>query len=623
MRTNSRANFVVVSAVCLLSVVAPVRADVSVPGDAATASPDTAAVKPAEVPEPSGDVRTARGLGVAEILALEPSVRLVGAGWRGHRASVARGALPATYTRVAQGGRSFSDWSTGGLDLMSVTSSMNGPRRLPSGPDLSLLPIHGSEATVDPTGPGALSVGFEPWMEPPARPYGRLTMTSGDLGERSVAAGFGRRNSGGAFGLGAFFERRSGRAPVSGGAYDHDTGGGTAVLGLSDAWSLELDARRTRHERGVPARDDARPLDTKRIESSVDVAASNERVRVGMFHDESWVAMRDPGGDRRVVEEARDGLSSRVGLDAGPIHELGVIVAGRRASGSAISKSERLLELECVVEGDVNVAAGWRVDVSGGFRWLGKRGYPVAGVTAVALGAEERSGRLFVDLSLAGRHATAVERLFVSPGAASEDRAVDPAGNESLEPEKAVSLSAGWSAPWLAGDAGVRAEVARLLGPIGVDVAGEDAPVLRNRTAETSFGLSLWASTGDTSRLGAKAAMSVTAFDPEGAIVEREPSPSVAATASAWFSHFLFARDYLDVRWEVSAAHEAGLASGPWDGLLDDAATTVSACVTAAAGSARVYALVDDLFDGAASRVPDLPGPGRVFSLGFSWSFWD
>jgi len=93
--------------------------------------------------------------------------------------------------------------------------------------------------------------------------------------------------------------------------------------------------------------------------------------------------------------------------------------------------------------------------------------------------------------------------------------------------------------------------------------------------------------------------------------------------ASVWFSHSLFAYDYVSARWELSAAHEVGRARGPWDGLMDDVATTVSACFTAAAGSAKVYLMVDDILDAAPERFPGFPGAGRTLSAGFSWRFWD
>lgn len=566
------------------------------------------------IPEPPGDIRVAGAGGEAELLAREPGVRLVGTGWHGQAVSIARGALPSTLTRGELHGRSVGSWGADGSPLVAVASQNGVARHVACGPDLSLWPVHTPSDAQDLSGGGQPTVEYSPWLPPPARPYGRFTMTSGDPGRRSTATLFGRQFGGGAVGLSAFMEQDGGRAPVPGGTYDRDVAGGSAALRLSGGRSLEVDAQRTRLERGVPAavsREDG-PLDETRVVSNVDLSVTGGGTRVGIFHDEGWAELRERGGVRRSVELSGDGACAHVASGTGPLDSVDVVVASRLASGTALSERDRVLEVDGAVSGEVAVARGLNLALSGGWRQSGHLGYPVA--SAVLSGSREAgpgNPRTFLSLCAMGRHATALERRSAL------------AGSASLRPERAVLLSGGWEDDWRSVTVGSRAEVARIFDPIALPDASSDSERLRNAADETSGSLSLWASTADQSSLGTSVSVELTVVDPDGSIIEREPVPLAAASATLWLSHTLFAHEYVEARWDITLLHDEGRARGPWDGLVTDSATTLSAHFTASAGSARVYVLMDDILDCAPSRVPGFPGPGRSLSAGFSWSFWD
>lgn len=563
-----------------------------------------------EVPEPGDDVRSVRSGGVAERLAREPGVRLSGVGWHGQGASVARGALPATLTTIELRGRPLRSWPGRGLGVSVLAGPVGEASASASGPDLSLWPVDEpspEDGLLDPRRP---VVSYFPWLAPPVRPYGRFTMRSGDPGRRGVASMFGRRYADGRVGVSGFLEREEGRAPVPGGSYERDAGGGCATLVIPGGPTIEVDAQRTRLQRHVPAANgEGFAFRSNYVVSTIDASGASNGTRIGLFHDEGWVDLRERDGIRRSLRLTGDGVYSSFAPDAGPFDGVDVSVSSAAASGSALLEGERRLELDGRVRRTLEAWPGWDLAVSGGWSRSAGSGYATA--YASLLGADVAGGVAFVSLSVDGRHATALEREGVV------------LGSSFLDPERAVSLAAGWSGDLEWATLMARGEVARILGPISSREPADGEPALRNAADETSGNLSLGVSTAGGTNPGASIVTDLNAVDPDAALIEREPVPLAHVGASVWFSHSLFAYDYVSARWELSATHEVGRARGPWDGLMDDTATTVSACFTAAAGSAKVYLMVDDILDAAPERFPGFPGAGRTLSAGFSWRFWD
>jgi len=613
------------AAVATADTTASMRSDTTgtaAPADSTVAAPGDTVTVPIYVPEPSGHVHDVLSDGVARVLARDPVTRLSGSRWRGHRSSVAMGALPASLTRVTLNGRDFSTWLSGGLDVLAATGRDDGPIHVPEGSDLTLWPWFGPIEEVDRAAPGVPSVALKRWYAPPARPFSRVTMLSGSLGQRAVAAEFGRHYREGSIGLSGAFELRSGRAPVAGGAYDQAAQGGRVVVGADGPWELTIEGGRSEIERGVPGIGGSGDVWTEQVQSSVDAVLTGEDLDLVVFHDEGWLEVSRAGAGRAVASLARDGVTSSVSFSGGPVDIVRLAVAARTASGSALAAPERVLEVGGAVGRRLAVSDRWRVDLSAGWSQMAGLGYPTADATLTGLlGAPSGRARFRVGLSAGGRHPTAIERL-AAPAAARAGVAL-LAGNASLEPTGVVSLRAGWESQWSLGVVGAEGEVARLLRPISVsDWSGETAS-LDNVDDEAVASLTAWASTGDSLRRGLSVSACARSFDARGSVAALEPVATVGVGCNAWFSHRLFARGYLDVRWEATLSHETGLSRGPWDGLVDDSATTVSLLFAAGADAARVYALLEDAFDQAPMWLPGHPGAGRSFSVGFSWSFWN
>ncbi len=565
---------------------------------------------PVEVPEPGNDIRVTRSDGPAALLARERGVRLTGVGWRGQAASVARGALPATLTATTLDGRPLRAWPGAGLGLTFLTEAGGRVHASASGPDLSLWTTDEPSPEQDLWSPGRPVVAFHPWLAPLERPYARFTMRSGDPGRRGTSFAFGRGNASGTAGLSAFFESEEGRAPVSGGSFERDAAGGLSQLVVPGGPSIDVVAQRTRLERGVPsAGDEGDALVEKYVVSTVDASGSLGGVRLGLFHDEGWADVREPGYVRRSLELKGDGAYCELTPDSGPFDALDFSVASAAASGTALLRGERRLEIDGRVKRTVPMAGAWDLDLSAGWSQSYDSGYPSA--FASLDGSYGDGRRAFVALAVDGRHATALER----------EGAV--AGASSLGPEMAVSLSGGWDGAIDWASLSARAELARILGAVSSRPEDDMRPGLRNAPDETAAAVSVGVSTVAASNPGAHVVADVTAVDPDGALMAREPVPLARVVGSVWFDHHLFANEYVAARWELGAVHEVGRARGPWDGLMGDSATTVSVCFTAAAGSAKVYVQMDDILDAAPERVPGFPGPGRSISAGFSWRFWD
>ena len=595
------------------------RADsVGVRDPDAGAPADTTAAERAVVAAPPGDIRVARSSGVAGLLARRPGVRATGTGWSGHHASLSAGALPASLTGVRIAGRDFCGWTSGGLSLLTATAAVEGPVYVPDGADLSVWAAHDAPDSIILVGPLLSTVHVERWPASPARPFARLTMLSGALGGRVTSGEFDRTWRDGSLGVSASFEQRDGRAPVDGGRYEYDAAGGQIVVRSGGDWDLAVSGQHIEVDRGVPGRgQETSGLATEEIVSTADAELRTGAIRVGFYHDEGWLAVKRPGCNPTSLQLARDGVSTTIAMHGGPLSSATFVAATRSAVGSGPLFSERVLELEGLIERGVTLSRSWRLDVSAGWSQLAGQGYPLAGASLSRVGG---GSDLFVDVSAGGRHPTPVERSLML-----ENDSTCPAplrGDATVEPARGLRLSAGWSGEWALGDAGVRGEAVRLFGPLALSDGGASWRAV-NWDDESTASVSLWASTGEEAKSGVSASATLLALDPDGAVLSLEPAADAEVECTAWTSHAMFARDYLSVRWEVSLRHERGLSRGPWEGVVDDDTTLLSIVFAAEADAARVYALLEDALDDAPTLVPGCPGPGRSLSAGFSWTFWD
>lgn len=593
------------------------QADVSRPASSPQPSrPDSSAVPSATSGPPSvpGDVRRVLSGNQADVLSREPSVRLVGSGWRGHRASVGVGALPATFTAVSMCGRAPGEAITDGLDLLSARALSPGGIVTVSGPDLSRWPAYASALPSLSTGlEGRPIVSIRPGRRPSEEPYARVTMGQGDPAWQALSAEFGRTCCDGRLGLSAFFEASGGGAPLRGASHDIEIAGARLLIPISGRWLFEASAHQSDQTGWVPGgRADVDSLRTNHLARDVSLRGTDGRSRVEIFHSTAHVNADATDGRTGTVASSRDGAAVRLALSGRWSDAFELSLASRRVEGSLLAEGTTDIEVSGGLERGVDLDGGWRLFLTGGWSALGGRGFAIGTVAASAPGGWAVG--LFAD----GRHPAAIERFlapFEIPGSVGD---VFVSGSPGLTPERALGARASWTAR---AGAGARAEIARILDPVALGPAGraEAAPV--NGTDETTASLSLWAGLGDTSRSGVRASADFLIIDEDGAVLSRAPIPTAAVAASAWTTRSFFARGYLETRWELSVAHEAGRARGPWGGRLDDSSTMVSAAVSARADCARLYLLAENLLDDRAPRIPGLPGAGRSLTAGFSWTF--
>ncbi len=150
------------------------------------------------------------------------------------------------------------------------------------------------------------------------------------------------------------------------------------------------------------------------------------------------------------------------------------------------------------------------------------------------------------------------------------------------------------------------------------------AGVLRPASGEdaTASMVALWAAVVDTALGGLRVSAEAIGVDDDGPLNALAPVPQLTAHASVWVDR-LFFKQTLDVRVEVSVAHETGLARGVWDGIVDDTLWRTRLSANGAVGPARLLITVDDPLD------TDTGGwPGYAFSeprvtYAFIWDFWN
>jgi hypothetical protein len=596
--------------------------------DSEQATADSTAVPPERAPpaEPGGpDVRDTRSGGAADFLDSRPLARFAGSGGFGDRASIARGALPAAMTAVAVDGRRLHDRLGGGIAMPSARAFPNGTLLVPSGPDLSLLPLRTASAVAGPIDPSARPAGahlsavaVSPGRAPGPTPWARVSMGRGDLSWVSTGIEFGRVYRGGRFGLSGFLELEDASGPSAGGSRESEHLGGRTVLELSGGWRAEIAAVRSALDRLAPAA--ATAVENDRVVSDTRLALSNGRSALEVFHTSSWVRSTPAGGHGRSASSTADGVAGVVAIDRTPIESVRVEIAAVGAEGSLLADEERTLAVSGLASGRLPLAAG-TVTLAAGGSWLGESAFPSVAAT---LSGGEANAPWSASAEVGGRMPTAIERLAAPlevPGSGGD--APSLRGNEELEPERAFVVSADYAWLDLLSGVGVRGELAHVRGPIVVERRWGMVDRPTNGSGELAGAASLWAAAGDSLGVGARSTLDVFWTDEDGPLVSLEPVPRLSLAAAAWMTTRFFEGGFLEVRWELSLRHESGLARGPWRGLADDSVTSLDACAAARAGAVRIFLEVRDLLDTGGARVPDRPLEGRRIAAGFSTSLWN
>ncbi len=570
--------------------------------------------------------REIRADGLARYAARLPGVRLVGSGWAGHHASVARGALPATLSRVAYSGSAAADWLDGGVDLLASSALEDEVFLAPSGPDLSIWPLAAAGAVAvasrppAPHGPrGRATLLIDVWPPRPetATPYTRLVMGTGSLDRRTVSIEHRRRARDGRFGLWGYYDAREGRAPLPGGAHELAASGGGVSVDLRAGWEAYVEGRRSGLTRALPFADSTVP-ETEReyVASALTIGATDGISLVEIFHGESWLGDTRTGGGRSSVRTWRDGARVLTPLPWPWLDAAGVTVERRAARGSLLAGSEEAYGAAVELERSLDLRGG-RLALGAAVSTLGGDAVP----TAHAVWTRDSGpAATWVGVELAGRRPTILESRMAATAAPSVkgDGAL-VAGSDSLEPERAVSLSLGHERQAGIATVGARGEVVRVMAPI--ILVEDDDRVVRpvNAPGQPGFSVALWGAVGDTGSVGGRATVDLVAVE---ALSENAPVPRLAVRAEAWVPVELFG-GFVEARLGGVVTHESGLAHGRWYGLLEDARTSVKVSADARAGAARVYVEYADLFDADVGRIPGRPARERQLSLGFSWDFWN
>jgi hypothetical protein len=317
---------------------------------------------------------------------------------------------------------------------------------------------------------------------------------------------------------------------------------------------------------------------------------------------------------------AADGLVATLAIDRAPLDAVRIEVAHVSAEGSALASSERTVDVGGLASGTLPFPAG-SLAVTAGAR---RQGGSVVPVAAATLSGGASGAPWSVSAEVGGRAPTAIERVAAPLEiAGSGDGAPLARGNRDLEPEVAFVLRADHARLNVLSGVGASAEIVRVAGPIVLEGDGGEWVRPVNADDEVAAAASLWAAVGDSANAGGRATVDLFRTDEDGAVVSLEPTPLASVAASAWLTSRFFEGGFLEVRWEISLRHESGLSRGPWDGIVDDGATSLDACVSAQAGPVRLFVEIRDVLDGARSRVPDRPPEGRRVAAGFSTSLWN
>ena len=389
-----------------------------------------------------------------------------------------------------------------------------------------------------------------------------------------------------------------------------------ALAEVRGGWVADLLVARTRLDRSVPVRSTVLARDWVRSDASLRM--SRGRSSFELFHAQAWIRSGAIGGPRGAARTTTDGLAATLALERPPVDRIRIEVARVASEGSLLADEEEALEAAAVLSGELPLG-DLSLSVSAGADWLEDRA-----VASAAAMLEGRSAGSAWSLAaeIGGRHATAIEKRLAPTRVAGGAELVIR-GNGGLDPEAAAVLSGEYAWLDVLSGVGVRGELARVAGPIALVADGESSVRPANWDDEVALAGSAWASVGDSARVGAHATVDVYWADDEGALVANSPVPLAVVEASTRVVSRFFEGGFLEVVWELSLRHEAGLGRGPWDGTIADSFTSVGARAGGRAGPARIYAEVRNVLDRNHERLPGEPSGGRLISAGFSWSFWD
>lgn len=612
-------------------------------GDApARADADSTLAAAAAVVEPpaGGDVRRVRGGGVEDLVGAAPGLRAVASGWRGYRASVARGTFPASFTELTLRGRWLTDWLDGGVDLTGAAATAEGRAVVESGPDLSAWPAwtaewprvsggcagpaRGADAlTIRTAAP--LSVDLTPLRRPGSRPFARLTALTGPFSRTAFAAEFSRRYEEGGRGLTGYLESDAGNAPSGSGAFEVARSGGAVLLSLSGGWAAEFGGTRSdcsrsalpgavRGFRAPTASDEA--LGGRRVASDVFARLVGRTAHVEIFHSQTWSEPRAGGAPAR---SDADGLAVML-TDVGPLSTVRLQLERLSARGALLTEGRDALGARAEFATELTVGRR-ELTAVGGVNVRGGDAFPLARA-ALSQRLDPSHGSWALELGLAGRHATVVETSLAPWELSAGGGGPLVEGAPELAPERAAYAAGTLVRTDIMSGVGVTAEVVRTLDPIVVRWDGGEVAAPMNAPDETGGAVAVWAAAGDSSRLAARLDARYVSVAPDGALNALAPVPALSLRASLSVPCSLF-DDYLRTRLAVRVVHESGLARGPWSGLLDDSRTSVSLAATGEAGSARLFVVLDDVLGGDGGRLPGTaPGSARL-TAGFSWLFRD
>jgi len=628
------ARSVIFVALALVAVVAPARgaapfgeaAADSASGLGTPALPDTIgrpAVPAVALVEIPNDVR---GTTTADPLARWGSVtgaRVVGSGWSGHAASLARGALPATLSDVRLWGRPAADRLTGGLDPLTSYETPGGTRIAATGVDLTAWPVSAADAAVVVTAGGDAAghgVGETVLLSPRGplgeRPEAVLTLGRGRFGRQHVAAEFGRQCCERRAGFSGLYEERSGRAPIPGGAYSIESSGGRLAAAIRGGWVVEFAALRADVTRALPlAALGAAFVDTRLVRSDADLRATRGGTRLQAYRTETWLegsGLEDEG----AVRSSRDGLAADLPIGAVWARSVAVRLERFSTSGGLLVGGQTAVAVAGALTHAFDLG-GWRGSAAEGIER--SRGKLVPSVRFF-LSRRREGGTSWFGLEIGGRSPTALEtalRNVEVPGGAGVG------GNPDLDPELAAVASAGWSGRAAGLSLGCRAEAARVLDAIVLEEGSDGVTRPGNAADETVASGSLWGEWAGPWSTGARGSAGVFLLDPDGALNSLAPVPTHTVTASVFHERSFFRRDYVRTTWAASLSHRAGAARGPWVGDVDDATTSLALTLTGAADAARFFVSLENVLNHDHELLPGLSSGGRTLSAGFSWSFLD
>jgi hypothetical protein len=542
--------------------------------------------------------------------------RGVGAGWDGFGGTVALGPLPASLSHGACGALPWLDWLGTGIDP-TTAYAVNGAIVAFAGPDTSLFSARERPA-VDGDGAEQDDIAARLHQTPlaPDRyipPAADLSMRTGDLVE-SWAGRFGRSAADSTRALEVTGGSLRADAPLGLGRAERTLFGARLAMDTPGGWTARVRGERVDADRTV-TNAGLHPDVVRSVRSAGAAEVRLERGATAVAVFAGTRRMEDHRGSEQRRGELRVSTAS-VSVGGGPLHVDAVRVSAGHvaASGSLFRYGESLWSADVTATRTATLARGRLALTAGATR---RRGTTLPHAHAEWRRSVGRA-RLCVVADAVSRDPSSLERLLAPLELPSEGRAAVVSGSPGLDAEGAVSLGASVEFPGFLSGAGASVSAARLRDPV---IISADDGELRNGDDETTAGAALWVEGGDRAARGFRFDASLLVSEDESALTSHMPAPQIEASATAWVHASFFRREYLRTRWSARVVHERGRARGPWNGLVDDAFTTLDLSVEGTAGSVVVRAALLDAFDSERARAPLRDPGGRRLEAGFRWHF--